>query len=65
MSESDIRTLALEEVVSTREQLDRLEARMTMVIRYAHDRGCSLRAISEAADVSHEQVRRLIRADQT
>lgn len=34
-------------------------------ILQAHAKGASLREIAKAAGVSHEQVRRLIRSDQT
>ncbi len=37
-------------------------AALERAIREAHEEGASLRAIADAAGVSHEQVRRIIRA---
>ena len=39
-------------------------AALESAIRQAHENGAPLRAIAEAASVSHETVRRLIRSDQ-
>lgn len=49
---------AASRVAASREALE-------LAVREAHAVGTPLRVIAEAANVSHEQVRRLIRSDQT
>ena len=61
--------LTKEEILAPVEEQARLaiEARMELewAIRRARSEGASLREIAKAAEMSHEQVRRLISQDQT
>jgi len=54
----------LDQIRRQRQNRDEAQEWMEKHIRYAHKCGISLRAIAEAAGMSHESVRRLIRTDQ-